>query len=92
MKPRQAFRRVWDELHRAQAVNPPYNTAHEGHSVIREEFDELWDLVKSNKYPHGPATPEMEFEAVQIAATAIRFLVDLCPADEDENRDIAPFP
>jgi hypothetical protein len=28
---------------------PPFNSAHEGFAVLKEEVDELWDHVKTNQ-------------------------------------------
>lgn len=49
----------------------PFNSPHEGYAVILEEVDELWQEVK-----HGSRTSAHP-EAVQVAAMAVRFLVDL---------------
>lgn len=73
MKETQAFRLVKRELAKARAKFPKFNSPHEGHSVIEEEFDELWADIKANNPPEIQ-TPE----AVQVAAMAIRFLIDLC--------------
>lgn len=72
----EAFEAVRAELTSAMAKFPPFNSAHEGHSVIEEEFDELWDEIKLKQ---GARTLEnMRAEAVQVAAMAIRFIVDVC--------------
>lgn len=65
---------VKDELMRAIIKHPtPFNNAHEGFAVLQEEVDELWDDVKSNlAYSHFGMR-----EAIQIAAMAIRFVVEL---------------
>jgi hypothetical protein len=44
--------------------------------VLLEEVDELWDEVK--KSPHKRDEQAMQAEAVQVAAMALRFLVDVC--------------
>ena len=69
------LKRVESEVARAQAKFKPYNSAHEGHSVIEEEFDELWDEIKNNK-AEGSKERQMQ-EALQVAATAVRFIHDL---------------
>jgi len=53
----------------------PYNSAHEGYAVIKEEFDELWDEIKNNK-KSGAEDRQMN-EALQVSVTAIRFIYDL---------------
>jgi hypothetical protein len=57
---------------------PPMNSAHEGFAVLAEEVDELWDHVKVQQGKRD--IPEMAYEAVQVAAMALRFIVDVCTA------------
>ena len=65
-----------DELDSASASNDAFNSAHEGYGVILEELDELWDEVKKKS---SVRTKEaMAAEAKQVAAMAIRFMIDLC--------------
>ena len=59
------------ELHDAMLKFPPFHSRHEGYAVLKEEVDELWAEVK-----HGTPTRAKE-EAIQVAAMALRFLVDL---------------
>lgn len=70
----KALRFVAEEVERAEGAFPPFNSAHEGAAVIREEFDELWGAVRANDAASARA------EAVQVAAMAVRFLRDV-PAD-----------
>lgn len=44
---------------------------HEGYAVLLEEVDELWDAIKGNA-----PWAEQRAEAVQVAAMALRFIVD----------------
>lgn len=69
---------VLEELKRASKW-PPMNSAHEGYAVLLEEVDELWDHVKTQQGKRVVA--EMTYEAVQVAAMALRFLVDVCRPD-----------
>lgn len=64
---------VKKEVAKAAKQHPPYNSPHEGHSVIREELDELWDHVRADTGRSGAARKE----AIQIAATAIRYAMDV---------------
>lgn len=64
------------ELKFAIANYPEFNSAHEGYSVLAEEVDELWDHVKvKQRNRDGEA---MQKEAIQVAAMAIRFAIDVC--------------
>ena len=60
------------EYYRATSLHGSFNSTHEGYAVIKEEVDELWDEVKKN----GPSKALRE-EAIQIAAMAIRFCMDI---------------
>lgn len=72
MKESEAFLAVEDELRRANAQFGPFRSAHEGYAILKEEVDELWDEVKAN------ASKEcLRDEAMQVAAMAIRFIMDL---------------
>lgn len=64
------------ELERAQKLFGPFNTAHEGYAVMLEEVDELWAHVKTNQKKRDLAA--MRKEAIQIAAMAMRFALDVC--------------
>jgi hypothetical protein len=77
---RDAVNLAVTELEGARAKHHAFNSGHEGYAVIREELDELWDAIKRQKGYNvysGPAS----HEAVQVAAMALRFLVDLCDAE-----------
>lgn len=69
---------VCAEVERAERMHPPLHSAHEAYSVLLEEVDELWDEVKKNpkKDPHCIA--RRRTEAVQVAAMAMRFIIDVC--------------
>lgn len=69
------------ELRRAVAIHGSFHSSHEGFAVLHEEFDELWDEVKRNPTKHLDRPSKMRAEAIQVAAMALRFLVDCC---EDE--------
>ena len=72
----EAMSMVRQELERAQAAHPAFHSGHEGYAVVREEVDELWDAVKASKtYTHYDEV--VGREAIQVAAMAVRFLIDL---------------
>jgi len=62
------------ELRRATAMFAPFNSPHEGWAVIREELDELWEHVRAN----DGRSENARAEAIQLAAMALRYAVDLC--------------
>lgn len=76
---------VLAELVKARAAHVPMTSIHEGHAVIREEFEELWDEIKM-KNPDGI---RIRKEAVQLAAMALRFLIDVVPNTHKELPDAA---
>lgn len=64
------------ELTLAREAWPPFNSAHEGYAVLLEEMDELWAHVKTNQKRRDLAA--MRAEALQVAAMALRFAIDVC--------------
>lgn len=70
------LRLIEDEVKRAKQKHPgDFHSAHEGHSVIREELDELWDEVKRDGGGRDLAAFK---EALQVAAMAVRYATELC--------------
>ena len=65
---------VLGELQMATDKFGAFNSAHEGFAVLKEEVDELWDEVKCK---HRDVAL-MRREAIQVAAMAIRFIMDVC--------------
>lgn len=59
------------------------SSAHEGYAVLLEELDELWDHVKTKQSKRDLS--EMRKEAIQVAAMALRFAVDV--VDEGRGRE-----
>lgn len=55
----------------------PMRSAHEGYAIIKEEFDELWDVIKTKKQD----PQDMLEEAIQVATMAIRFINDMVPLE-----------
>jgi hypothetical protein len=68
-----ALREIEAEARRAIFRHPPLNSPHEAWAVIREEEDELWEHVRADT----GRSPEARVEATQIAATAIRYMVNI---------------
>lgn len=62
---------VIEEYESATRKFGPFNSAHEGYAVIKEELDELWDEIKGSQ-----SVDRMTKEAIQVAAMALRFLTD----------------
>lgn len=74
--------KVHAELKQAQNNWPVFNSAHEAFGVLSEEVDELWDHVKTNQRKRDLVA--MQKEAVQVAAMALRFAIEVC--DEQRGR------
>lgn len=72
---------VIDELERATEQYGKIHSAHEGYAVIKEEVDELWGAVKIKSL----GFEEQKGECIQIAAMAIRFILDLDPEEQKNN-------
>lgn len=68
------------ELLKAREKWPRFNSAHEGYGVLLEEVDELWEHVKVNQKRRD--LHAMRKEAIQVAAMALRFAVEVC---DDSN-------
>ncbi len=73
------------ELQGAYEAFPVFNSGHEGLGVIEEEFIELRDeIFWGLKQAANPTAhrQKMRDEAVQLAAMAIRFMLDVCENPE----------
>jgi len=62
--------KVIEEMERATQEHGTFHSTHEGYAVMKEELEELWEEIKKND---GARINE---EALQLAAMALRFLVD----------------
>jgi hypothetical protein len=71
---------VMDELLAASAKFGAFNSAHEGFAVLKEEVDELWEEVRAKQGGRNPDA--LRKEAIQVAAMACRFVVDVCEGKE----------
>jgi len=67
----KVLKKVLEEYQRASDKHRPFHSHHEGYCILAEEVSELWDTVKHNQHKHG------KLEAIQVAAMAIRYLVEL---------------
>lgn len=81
---------VEGEVQKACARFAAFNSAHEGYAVILEELEELWAEIKDDKRTGDVRYVLMRKEAVQIAAMAVRFVLDLCPDDYSDESLEAP--
>lgn len=66
---------VYRETRKAVSKHGPMHSGHEGYAVIKEELDELWDEVKADRFKQASARAE----AIQVAAMAVRYVLDLDP-------------
>lgn len=67
---------VHKELLKATEKFDSFNSAHEAYSVILEELDELWEEIKKKK--ENRSKEKLRKEAIQVAAMAVRFVLDVC--------------
>jgi hypothetical protein len=71
------IRRISEEIAaeaaRAATIHAPLHSPHEAISVIREEFEELWDHVKADT----GLSKDARKEAVQLGAMALRYILNL---------------
>lgn len=79
----EALGAVDAELWAAIERYPAFNSAHEGFSVLKEEVDELWDEVKAKQGSRD--LTKLRKEAVQVAAMALRFIVDVCDGQRGQR-------
>ena len=70
---------VLAELCRARGKFPAFHSAHEGIGVLFEEVCELWDEVREK----NADADKMRGEAIQVAAMAMRFVLDVCDAGKE---------
>jgi hypothetical protein len=71
---------VEEELTRATHKFGPFHSAHEAYGVLLEEVDELWEAVRMKQSDTKRRPRAIREEAIQVAAMALRILVDLCPS------------
>jgi hypothetical protein len=72
----KALKLVETEYSHATRCYGAFKSAHEGFAIIMEEYEELKaEVFKKQAYRHEGL---MIKEAKQLAAMAIRFLVDIC--------------
>jgi hypothetical protein len=77
---------VEDEITRAVKIYKPLNSPHEAAAVIKEEYDEFWDEVKTYNLKRGRDTrPRMREELIQLAAMAIRAITDVIDNGRSEG-------
>lgn len=69
------------ELVQARKKFPALASAHEGYAVIKEEFDELWDIIKQKQTERDYAA--MRKETIQLGAMVLGFLMEIVDV---ENR------
>lgn len=67
------------ELEKAVAKHGPIASMHEGYAVALEELDEAWTEIKRQ----NPDPEAVRTELVQVAAMAIRTIVDAVPVGRD---------
>lgn len=72
---------VLKELESATRKFGAFNSGHEGYAVILEELDELWEAIKDK----NQTIEDQREEAIQVAAMAIRYILDICIGGGNES-------
>ena len=80
---------VFKELSKATSKFGSFKNSHEGYAVLLEEVDELWEQVKRNPKKFPDRAVEMRKEAIQVAAMAMRFVMDVCDKTEQQGAKIS---
>lgn len=80
---RKVIEQARGEVFQASQNWPPFNSAHEGYAVLLEEVEELWEQVKINQTKRD--LDKMRKEAIQVAAMAIRFVVNVIDQGRGRN-------
>lgn len=75
--------RILDEYDRAAEIHPSLHSLHEAYAVLLEEMDELWQLIKIKPY----RIKQIQTEAIQVGAMALRLLVDCIGEDDAESTE-----
>jgi len=78
MKTEDAIELIALEYERAIIKFPKFNSGHEGYAVIKEEFDELWEEIKTKEQNSDAIIQEV----IQVGAMVLRFLCDLCDNED----------
>ena len=71
------------ELDRARSKFGPIHNLHEGYAIIKEEFDEFWEVVREQYTPERLVDARKEL--IQVAAMVIRTIEDVIDNDFYEN-------
>lgn len=73
-----AMQNIRAELYRARDLHPNFPTIHHAMAVIREEYKELEEAAFHRDVETEPGRyDELKKEAIQLAATCIRLIVEL---------------
>ena len=72
----RAVKLIIGEYNQTITRNDPLESSYEGWALIKQEVDELWAEIKKGKL--NGSQEELQREAVQISAMAMRFVVELC--------------
>lgn len=72
---------IENEVKQAREKYGAFNSTHEGYAVLKEEVEELWDVIKQNtERRYGTSewkTKALIPELIQIAAVAQRMAIEL---------------
>ena len=75
LKKHEAMASIEAEFNLTVLSYDPFSSLHEGYALLLEEVDELWDEIKIK--PEFRDLQKVRHEAKQVAAMALRIMVDL---------------
>lgn len=67
----KALELIEQEFDNANKKFPLFSSKHEGYAVLKEEVDEFWESIKTK----GTQDTTIQYECIQVAAMALKFLV-----------------
>ncbi len=62
---------IRNEYYHAKEKHKPFHNLHEAYAIMKEEFDEFWEVVKLNQDKYPDRIKRAREEARQIAAMAL---------------------
>lgn len=68
--------KIQSEYFDAKQKHKPFHNLHEAYAIMKEEFDEFWEIVKLKQSRNPTRVRRAKQEALQIAAMALGVLYE----------------